>query len=195
MGRQKHNKLRIGIDIDNVVINSTQAVIDYYNSRTGDSLRECDIKTYDVSQYVQPEFRDCFYELFWNEKALEKVKPLPYCQQTIKSLFHLGHEIYFVTATTPQYLPFKYNLLKEYFPYMDIGKALIVAQDKHMVNVDVLIDDYWGNCVNAPYYSILLDYPWNVNYDDAEYEKIFRVPNWRYIVPMVEVIEKLKGVK
>lgn len=77
MGRQKHNKLRIGIDIDNVVINSTQAVIDYYNFRTGDSLCIEDIKTYDMTKYVKDEYRDDFYSLFWREEALKNVEPLP----------------------------------------------------------------------------------------------------------------------
>lgn len=187
----KH-KLRIGIDIDCVIINTTQAVLDYYNSRTGDSLCIDDIKTYDVAQYVKDEFKDDFFQLFWREEALKNVEPLPYCIETVQALYEQDYEIYFITATSPENLHFKFKLLQEYFPFMDARQALIATQNKKLVNIDLLIDDCWDNCVNAPYYSILLDYPWNVNYDDAAHENIFRVPDWKYVRHMIEYIEKLR---
>ena len=64
------------------------------------------------------------------------------------------------------------------------------AYNKKVINIDVLIDDYWDNAKGS-YYTILLDYPWNVNYDDAQYENVFRVPDWKYVRPMIEYIEKM----
>lgn len=191
MGRQKHNKLRIGIDIDNVVINSTQAVIDYYNSRTGGSLCIEDIKTYDMANYVQDEYRDDFYSLFWREEALKNAQPLPYCIETVKALYEQGYEIYFVTATCPANLNFKYKMLCDIFPFLNVYQSLISAYNKQVIDIDVLIDDCWDNAVNGSYYTILLDYPWNVNYDDAQYGNVYRVPNWKYVIPMIEYIEKM----
>lgn len=115
----------------------------------------------------------------------------PYCVDTVQALYEQGYEIYFVTATSPVNLNFKYKMLCDVFPFLNIYQSLISAYNKQVINIDVLIDDCWDNAVNGSYFTILLDYPWNVNYDDAQYENVFRVPNWKYIIPMIEYVKKL----
>ena len=66
-----------------------------------------------------------------------------------------------------------------------------------MIGVDILIDDYIDNVINANYVSILLDYPWNSTaiFDESEYDNIYRVFDWLQVEPMIEYIEKAKNIK
>ena len=58
--------------------------------------------------------------------------------------------------------------------------------------MDILIDDYEMNLKDGSYFGILMDYPWNKNFDDASDEKIYRVFNWLEIEPMIEYIKNIK---
>ena len=47
--------MKIGIDIDNVLVNTTECVLEYLNERTGLNLKLKDIKTYSIEDYVPKE--------------------------------------------------------------------------------------------------------------------------------------------
>ena len=64
-----------------------------------------------------------------------------------------------------------------------------------MIGVDILIDDYEMNLINGSYFGILMDYPWNRNFDDASDDNIYRVFDWLEVEPMIEYIEKVKNIK
>ena len=78
---------------------------------------------------------------------------------------------------------------------MDIRKRLITTHCKQMIGVDILIDDYEMNLINGSYFGILIDYPWNRNFDEASDDKIYRVFDWLQVEPMIEYIEKVKYIK
>ena len=54
----------LGIDIDNVLVNTTECVLEYLNERTGLNLKLEDIKTYSIEDYVPPENRLLVPEAF-----------------------------------------------------------------------------------------------------------------------------------
>ena len=103
----------------------------------------------------------------------------------------MGEEIYFVTATEPQNVAKKARFLQRTFPFLDIRKRLITTHCKQMIKCDVLIDDYEENLKNGSYFGILMNYPWNRNFDDASDDKIYRVFDWTQVEAMLEVITKI----
>ena len=183
--------MKIGIDIDNVCVNTTSCILEQHYADTGERLTLDDIKTYYIENYVSDDYKDDFHLIFLKKEMWKRVKVLPHCVEVIKRLHDMGEEIYFVTATEPQNVAKKARFLQRTFPFLDIRKRLITTHCKQMIKCDVLIDDYEENLKNGSYFGILMNYPWNRNFDDASDDKIYRVFDWTQVEPMLEVITKI----
>ena len=183
----------IGIDCDNVVCNTTESVIAQHYADTGEKLTLDDIKSYYIENYVSDDYKDDFHLIFYKKEMWKRVKVIPHCVEVIKRLHNRGDSIYFVTSTEPQNITKKARFLQRTFPFLDIRKCLITTHCKQMIGVDILIDDYEMNLINGSYFGILMDYPWNRNFDDASDDNIYRVNNWLEVEPMIEYIQTLKS--
>lgn len=182
----------IGIDVDNVVCDTTFATLTQHYIDTGEKLTLDDIKSYYIENYVSDDYKDDFHLIFYKKEMWRRVKVIPHCVEVIKRLHDRGDSIYFVTSTEPQNITKKARFLQRTFPFLDIRKCLITTHCKQMISVDILIDDYEMNLINGSYFGILMDYPWNINFDEAEYDNIYRVFDWLQVEPMIEHIEKVK---
>ena len=185
----------IGIDIDNVCVNTTSCILEQHYADTGEKLTLDDIKTYYIENYVSDDYKDDFHLIFLKKEMWKRVKVILHCVEVIKRLHDRGEEIYFVTSTEPQNVAKKALFLQRTFPFLDIRKRLITTHCKQMIKCDVLIDDYEENLKNGSYFGILMNYPWNRNFDDASDDKIYRVFNWLQVEPMIEYIQKVKCIK
>lgn len=185
----------IGIDVDNVVCNTTFSTLTQHYADTGEKLTLDDIKTYYIENYVSDDYKDDFHLIFYKKEMWKRVKVIPHCVEVIKRLHDRGDSIYFVTSTEPQNVTKKARFLQRTFPFLDIRKCLITTHCKQMIGVDILIDDCIDNVVGANYTSILIDYPWNSTaiFDEAEYDNIYRVFDWLQVEPMIEYIQTLKS--
>ena len=187
--------MKIGIDVDNTIVNTTSCVIAQHYADTGEKLTLDDIKTYYIENYVSDDYKDDFHLIFLKKEMWKRVQVLPNCVEVIKRLHDRGDSIYFVTSTEPQNVAKKARFLQRTFPFLDIRKCLITTHCKQMIGVDILIDDYEMNLINGSYFGILMDYSWNRNFDEASDDKIYRVFDWLQVEPMIEYIEKVKYIK
>lgn len=183
----------IGIDVDSTVCNTTESVLAQHYADTGEKLTLDDIKSYYIENYVSDDYKDDFHLIFYKKEMWKRVKVIPHCVEVIKRLHDRGDSIYFVTSTEPQNITKKARFLQRTFPFLDIRKCLITTHCKQMIGVDILIDDYEMNLINGSYFGILMDYPWNRNFDDASDDKIYRVFDWTQVEPMIEYIQTLKN--
>ena len=184
--------MRIGIDVDNTVCNTAMAVLEQHYADAGERLTLDDITSYYIESHVSEDYRDDFHLIFLKKEMWKRVKVLSNCVEVVKRLYEQGNEIWFVTSTEPQNVAKKARFLQRTFPFLNIRKRLITTHCKQMIDVDVLIDDCVDNVVNLKHYiSILIDYPWNHNFDDAADDKIYRVFDWTQVEPMLEVIKKI----
>ena len=189
--------MKIALDVDNTIVNTTSCVIAQHYADTGERLTLDDIKTYYIENYVSDDYKDDFHLIFLKKEMWKRVKVLPNCVEVIKRLHDRGDSIYFVTSTEPQNVAKKARFLQRTFPFLDIRKCLITTHCKQMIGVDILIDDYEMNLINGSYFGILMDYPWNSTaiFDEAAYDNIYRVFNWLQVEPMIEYIQKVKYIK
>ena len=187
--------MKIGIDVDNTIVNTTSCVIAQHYADTGERLTLDDIKTYYIENYVSDDYKDDFHLIFLKKEMWKRVQVLPNCVEVIKRLHDRGDSIYFVTSTEPQNVAKKARFLQRTFPFLDIRKCLITTHCKQIIGVDILIDDYEMNLINGSYFGILMDYSWNRNFDDAAYDNIYRVFDWLQVEPMIEYIQKVKYIK
>ena len=185
----------IGVDIDNCILSTTEAVLEQHYADTGEKLTLDDITSYYIENHVSEEYRDDFHLIFLKKEMWKRAKVIPNCVEVIKRLHNQGHQIYFVTSTEAKNVAKKSSFLQRTFPFLDIRKRLITTYCKQMINVDILIDDYEMNLVDGLYFGILMDYPWNSNFDDASDDKIYRVFDWTQVEPMIEYIQKVNYIK
>lgn len=185
-GKLRSEIVTIGIDIDNVLVNTTESVLEYLNERTGLNLKLEDIKTYSIEDYVPKENRLLVPEAFESKHMWKKVDFIEGATAVIRNLVNDGHEIYFATATLPENLKKKMNHLSRNLEFLGldyIKSHTICITNKQLLRFDVMIDDYLGNlCGERTYESICLDYPWNQPTDETVNDKHFhRVYNWHEV--------------
>lgn len=174
----------IGVDIDNTLVTTSAAVLEYINERLGTNFVIEDIKEYYIENLLNSQYRWIVRESFLNKAMWQKVKPIKDAFETIEKLHDAGHEIYFCTSTEPENLRKKIKYISRHtkFSYDFVKSRMINIKDKRLIRLDVLIDDYVENLIgDRTYYSYCLDYPWN-RYIDKEKPNAFkRVYSWEEI--------------
>ncbi len=183
----------IAVDCDNIICSTTQSVLNVHFENTGERLQLDDIKSYYIEEYVSDEYKDDFYKIFLDKRVWKGIDILPNCVEVIKKLHDKGHLIHFVTATETANVHKKFRFLCRTFPFLNVRKRFITTQNKQMIKCDVLIDDYEKNLIGGDYQGILMNYPWNANFDDAAYDNIIRVNNWLEIEPVIDFIQRRKS--
>lgn len=178
----------IGVDCDNVLNNLTESVLKIYNEDYNDNLTPDDITDYYIENFVKPEYKDNFYKLFTDKRVWKGISVIDGCADVLKKWNDLGHTIYIVTSTEPANILKKANWLQRTLPFLNIRKRLIYIQKKQLLSeIDVLIDDCYDNLIGGKYSKIVLDYPWNRNYDDDKHF-VRRCKDWSEIDERLEWI-------
>lgn len=175
--------MKIGVDIDGVLNNLTEAVLEVYNEDSGDNLTVDDITDYMIEKFVKPEYKKDFPKYFMDKRVWKRVKPVQEAINLISKFYKEGNLIYFITSTEPYNLYKKDKWLQRIFPQMifEMDDMLIRIKHKQLVDVDILVDDYSKNLKGKThYFKILINKPWNQNIDD-EKEHITRCYNWNEV--------------
>jgi len=102
-------------------------------------------------------------------------------QRVTERLHRAGHEIFVVTAYIPEAVMDKCGWLREFFPHID-KDHVIFCNKKHMVNVDVLIDDGLHNAHGFRGAFIVFDQPWN-----RDGSAMPRARGWKEVEAMLEI--------
>ena len=179
--------MKIAIDIDNVLVDTTQCVIDYINKRLPNlNLTMDDIKSYYIENALPEEYKWIVPIVFEQSEMWREVKLIKDAAIFVEKLYNHEAEIYFATATTEQNFKKKVGFLTRSFPFFPEGyvrKHSISIKEKQLLGVDYLIDDYLSNFTgDHTYQSILFDYPWNRNFEGMDMRSsIWRCSNWSQI--------------
>lgn len=180
--------MKIAIDIDNTLCNTTEALCDQYNEYTGCQFAPNLIETYRIEDWVHPRHKTLVAALFNDTAMWKRVELLPNCEDVIRDLWEDGHDIYFATSTNIKNLNAKRKWLHKEFPFIDIEQNLIGIKEKQLLNVDVLIDDCGEYMQGGAYKGILLDYAWNKK-SKGDY---IRVYDWLEIKEVITQLAKNK---
>ena len=175
----KHYK--IGIDIDNVICDTSTAVVNYINERLPVNLELESLSSYWIENFLPDQYK-WIVETAFNDSAMwRQVKLIDGAAEYIEKLYNDGHELYFATATTPNNFKKKIGFLERSFPFLPEGYVInhfFNIKNKGMLRVDILIDDFLDNLLcDREYISFCMDYPWNQC--EIEDKKFIRVKNWK----------------
>lgn len=187
--------MKIAIDIDNVITNTTECVLQYINERLPINLKMEDIKEYWMEKAIPEQFQWIAPMAFDDKAMWKRVRLIDGAAEVIEKLYKDGHEIYFATATTAENFRKKVGFLTRSFPFLPkdyVRMHAISIKKKQLLDVDVLIDDYSRNLEGPKRYnSICYDYPWNQDFVDDRLRN-FRIHNWNEIY---DVINNISGGK
>ena len=107
--------MKIGIDIDNTVVNTAETIIDYINERLPVNLCIDDIKQYYIEYALPEQFRWIVEAAFRDSLMWKKVKLIDGVYEALKEMYLAGHDIYFVTSYSPENFKKKVGHLERVF--------------------------------------------------------------------------------
>ena len=172
--------MRINIDFDSVLVNTTEEWIKVLNNTHGTNVKYSDIKDWDM-KLAFPSLKEdeilkpLMSDFFW----LIKIKPIQDSQMIIQYLFDDKHDIKVVSNTHYENAYIKTNMMKKFFPCLK-STDFVSVQDKSRYTGDLLLDDCLDNLISFNGYKILFSQPWNEKYDYKALSALHiqRVDNW-----------------
>lgn len=167
----------IGVDVDDVMLQTVEHWLDLYNYAWQDTLLEDDIKTWSIADYVKPECGNAIYNYLSWSGFYHNIKSVAGAIGGVRELQSMGYRVIFVTAVSP-----KPNIHEKLRVLRSMGlevpdKNYFEVKDKSLVACDYLIDDRPANVVNAFGQGILFNRAWNA--DVTGYPRVY---NWNEII-------------
>lgn len=183
----KNKKLVICCDMDDTIEHLTQAWVDWLNNHYGTSVDYEDIKHWDMTRAFPTLTKDQIYGALSTPEFWSTVKPMEDAQEVLPRLISAGHTIYICTSTHYAIANEKFNrCLFKYFPFID-RHNIILTYNKQLIKCDILIDDGTHNII-GDYIGLLMDAPYNREFNEEDYPNIHRVYNWHQIETFISDI-------
>ena len=131
--------LKIAIDLDCTVLNTTERLVEYINERVPVNLKIEDITSYSIEAALPEQYQWIVDSGFRDKEMWRGVQVLPYAADVIKKLYDEGHEIFFATSSLPENLRKKINHLSRnmHLPKEYIERHTININDKYLCGDDV----------------------------------------------------------
>lgn len=190
--------MRIGIDIDEIIAASLDAMLDYHNGTYGTSLKQSDIfshKLWEVWGGSEEEARQKWHA-FYETDHFAGVSPIAGAFSALMVLKENGHELFAITARPHHIAQKTIDWLDIHFPsvFSDIRFANTYGLDgsKHKksdlcaeLGIGTLVEDdprHAIDCASNGINVILFDYPWNQGFSA---DHVFRVFSWDDVTRLV----------
>lgn len=165
-----HKGKIVGVDVDGVIANLHYRWIELYNQDYGDGLCLEDLKSWDADKWnLKPECGNKIYDYLRRQDLYDKVPVIAGARRGVTVLKELGYRVVYVTSNARGMTEPKWTWLEShgFLPVRVTHSDLIIAHDKSLINVDVLIDDKLWNVQSFPRRAILFDSPWNRHNPDG----------------------------
>ena len=169
----KTKKLRILVDMDEVLDNLLERWVAYLNERYDAQADHQDLKVWDLTGLFPMLTKEEADRPLYDDALWKSLSPREGSAEYLKRMMDDGHEVYIVTAANYQTLPAKMEWLFEHYPFFS-WENVIITRSKQLIRADVLIDDGVHNLEGGDYFKILVDSPNNRHYD-AEVNGMVRV--------------------
>jgi 5'(3')-deoxyribonucleotidase len=152
----------IALDIDDVCLDLMETWLWMYNHDFDDHLKREQIIDWSISNFVKPVAKIAIYQYIEKPDVFDMSEPIDGALESVEKLRSLGHRIIFVTANNPKNI--KYTWLCRY-GFLTDNKDFVQAYDKSLIIADYLVDDRYDNVVSFNGQGVLINQPWNQQYD------------------------------
>lgn len=181
--------LRIAIDFDQTLFPTFERVLEIYNKNHGTEFNIEAIPAYNLYECFEQSVAEEMIEMFCDEEVYRGLQPYKGASRVIKTLIEHGHEVYIATASDPQNMAWKEQLLRQYFPFVPKDN-LILIHNKKLLNVDVLVDDNLDNLIQTFADRVCFDQKWNRSSTKDEAYSIYRIHHWGEFTEVINKIER-----
>ena len=184
--------MKIGIDIDDVIVEFNKGLLDFYNKKFNKIFEFEKMFDWRLNILFNMSLEEAinFVKEFYDSLEFDKIELIFGAKESIENLAK-EHELFFVTARHLSVKEKTYSFIEQVFP--KFKKEIIFSSEewnegklKHEIckelGVEVLIEDrgeYALDCAENGIKCFLLDKPWNKK---AMHENIIRVNNWNEIL-------------
>ena len=133
-------RLRIAIDMDEVMADALSEHVRRYNAAFGSTLTVADLHGRHLEECIPGEHRAAA-EAMLDPTFFEELAVMADCQPVVRELM-VNHDVFIVTAAmdVPCSFDAKYRWLRRHFPFIPTSN-FVFCGDKHIVDADYLIDD------------------------------------------------------
>jgi 5'(3')-deoxyribonucleotidase len=133
-------RLRIAIDMDEVMADALAEHVRRYNAAFGASLTIADLRGHHLEDWIAPAERAAVGAML-DASFFRDLAVMPDCQEVVRELAS-RHDILVVTAAmdVPCSFDAKFRWLQRHFPFIPPSR-IVFCGDKSLVDADYLIDD------------------------------------------------------
>jgi 5'(3')-deoxyribonucleotidase len=179
-------RLRIAIDMDEVLADTLTKHLAIYNLEHGDSLTKRDLEGKKIYDAVRAERREQVREYPRAKDFFRDIPVMPGSRDVLDRLLD-RYEVFITTAAMefPTSFVAKYEWIKEHFPFFP-DSHIVFCGDKSIIAADFLIDDNArhferfsgeGLLFTAPHNLFETRYPRLNNWQDVRERFLENVPN------------------
>ena len=179
--------MKIGIDIDGVILDSETAFKVSAELYSLDVLGEDKMLDNSTSRFEERYSWTKEQREVWHQKYLpieaEKVNFMPGAIEVIKRLKNMGHELVIITARGGLCPRMKDIALEQFkkvglkfddYHFVVCDKAKLCTE----INIELMIDDDYNNCINIANEGIMALYFRDVKMKKINRENVIEVNNW-----------------
>lgn len=158
-------KLKVAVDLDGVIWDLVTPWVEWYNKKYSEALCYNDITNYNVRLFFTKCEGDEAFEPLNNPYFWNCIEPYETSEEALRKL-NDNYELYIATSTS--YLTPKEKLSRflRLFPFIDRDQVIMI-HNKKLLDVDYLIDDCIYNLSGGRYYNIIIDTPYNKEFNDG----------------------------
>jgi 5'(3')-deoxyribonucleotidase/uncharacterized protein with PQ loop repeat len=179
-------KLRVAVDMDEVIADAFGKMLRAYNERTGRNVSREQIENEGIEvmfapEFLTPEIKTELDELPHDRSFFADLELMEGAQESLRELSK-DFEIFIASAAmdVPSSFDAKYQWLKQYFPFIP-QSHYIFCGDKSILNADFLVDDRPRHFEHFRGTGILFTAPHNVHR-----EAKVRANNWQDVVRILQ---------
>jgi 5'(3')-deoxyribonucleotidase len=135
-----HRRLRIAIDMDEVMADALAEHVRRYNAAFGARVDVDDLHSRHLEDFIPPAHREAAEQLL-DASFFADLAVLPDCQDVVRELA-ARHDVFIVTAAMDVPISFdaKFRWLRQHFPFIPPAQ-IVFCGDKGIIDADYLIDD------------------------------------------------------
>jgi 5'-nucleotidase len=181
-------RLRIAVDMDEVIADAFSKHLHHYNQRAGTDLTPDLVSEKGLGALIPVEQREEFSAIPHNDGFFADIALVPGSREALLELSR-KHDIFITSAAmeVPSSFADKFAWLETHFPFIPPSR-IVFCGDKGIINADVLIDDRSRHFKDFRGTGILFTAPHNV----AETGHL-RANNWNDVLEIVEGVQPGKA--
>jgi len=134
-------RLRIAVDMDEVIADSFSKHLRHYNQQTGENLTHEMVTHHGLRPLIPDKHKEIYNRVPFADDFFADLEVIDGSRAALERLSQ-QHDVFITSAAmdVPTSFDAKYKWLEKHFPFIAPAR-IVFCGDKHIINADVLIDD------------------------------------------------------